>query len=245
MVISYFYLTKKPVQTAPDRPPDVSSQAGPVDMANAPKATSAKGKTSTMDVPAVNMDSGTAGFLPTKMEDPKLFEFAQKNLKEMSVCLNMKMSAFAENEQMSLQVLENIISPDLGDIVATMEDWSATDIKTGAGEVRRIFIETKESANGEPLRKLKYYSMSSGGQKEIPLSKEQSSNPSDTVIGGLEADGQMIGKSVARKVYFQNGDDLSVVERDGRVYAFELAHDQKTFKCTGFDASASMSCSCK
>ncbi|HWU42086.1 MAG TPA: hypothetical protein VN132_01570, partial [Bdellovibrio sp.] len=110
----------------------------------------------------------------------------------------------------------------------------------------RIFIQNIPVGGAETNRVLKYSTINANGsQTEIPISKEQSQNPTDTLIASLEGDGQITSKSMARKIYFQNGDDMSVVERNGHIYSFELAHDQKLFKCSGVDAASSINCSCK
>ncbi|MDG0817086.1 hypothetical protein [Bdellovibrio svalbardensis] len=240
LVLSYcFFGGSKTNHMPQDFPPDLpnpSANPSAQGEAAAPPPEAASGE------PAIDSN----GFLPTKMEDPKRFELLQKNIKDMSVCLNMKTGPFTQNDDMNFETLNTIIAPDLGEVVTTTEDWSATDIKTNSGEIRRIFIKNTPNVEMEAIRSLKYYSMQPNGtQKEIPLSKEQMANPSDTLIASLEADGQLVSKSSARKVYYQNGDDLSVVEKNGRIYSFELMHDQKTFKCSGVDSAKTLSCQCK
>lgn len=186
------------------------------------------------------------GFVPTKMEDPKKFEVFQKSVKDMAECLNMKVATLDPQAEINFDYFNSVISADLGDIVAQNEDWSATDLRTKSGEIRRIYIETKTDANAEPHRSLKYLAMSpGGGQKELPLSKEQMENPSDTLIASLESDGDIIGRSSSRRIFYQNGDDLLLVERNGKIFSFELPHDGKTFRCTGADAASTMQCQCK
>jgi hypothetical protein len=241
----YLIMSSQPQKTLSDISPELPDPSNAVSPSEGKKNPNLKGKTSRMEAPVADFNSGATGFLPTKMEDPKLFESIQKNIKEMSTCLNMKIGPFIEHDEMNLHTLVNVMSPDLGDVVGSKEDWTVTDIKTSGGEIRRIFVQVSDESQGPPVRTLKYFIMNPNGQKEIPLSSEQSKNPTDTVMGSLEADGQLVGKSNAQRIYFQNGDDLSVVVRDGRIYGFELAHDQKTFKCTGFDSAGKMNCSCK
>lgn len=238
LVISYCFFDGSKKSSMPqDFPQDLPNPSESGGAANAvPPTEMASGE------PAIDSN----GFLPTKMEDPKRFELLQKNFKDMAVCLNMKTGPFTQNDDMNFETLNTIIAPDLGEVVTTTEDWSATDIKTNSGEIRRIFVKNVPNVEMEAVRTLKYYSMQpDGSQKELPLSKEQAANPSDTLIASLEGDGQLVSKSSARKVYYQNGDDLSVVDRNGRIYSFELSHDQKTFKCTGVDSAKTLACQCK
>ncbi len=241
LVISYCFFggpksNNMPHDFPPELPNPTSPTANPAAHGEPAAPEAASGE------PAVDAN----GFLPTKMEDPKRFELLQKNFKDMAVCLNMKIGPFTQNDEMNFETLNTIIAPDLGEVVTTTEDWSATDIKTNSGEIRRIFIKNNPNVEMDGNRTLKYYAMqANGSQKEIPLSKEQMANPSDTLIASLEADGQLVSKSSARKVYYQNGDDLSVVEKNGRIYSFELMHDGKTFKCLGADTAATLACHCK
>ncbi|HEX7674300.1 MAG TPA: hypothetical protein VF412_09015 [Bdellovibrio sp.] len=237
LVISYCYFggSKQKVQDFPPDLPNPAVSTTPTPSANLNEA----------PAPSPSQTPDANGFLPTKMEDPHRFEALQKNFKDMSVCLNMKLGPFTQSDDMNFETLNTIIAPDLGDIVTTSDDWSATDIKTNSGEIRRIFVQNSANSNTESVRTVKYYVLQANGtQKELPLTKEQSVNPSDSLISSLEGDGQLVTKSVAKKVFYQNGDDLSVVERNGKIYSFGLAHDGKTFKCQGVD-SGSVSCSCQ
>lgn len=187
-----------------------------------------------------------SGFLPTATEDPNLFKKYQATFKEMATCLNMDMGEFSSNQQMNYENFHKVISPDLGDVVTTSMEWTSTDIQTASGEVRRIYVEYGPDIDGPPKRTLKYYSISkNGAQKEIPLSNDQTYNPTDTFIAGLEADGKTVGMSMARKMFYQNGDDLLLVERNGKILSFELPHDGATFTCNNFDNSNKMSCRCQ
>lgn len=245
IVAALFYLKSHPSnEVIQDLPPELPNPMATSNSSAENEPSNRKSKTGASEIPATDFSGASNGFLPTKMEDPKLFEFLQKSFKDMSVCLNMKVGNFAANEDMNMEKLIPLVSPDLGDVITTIEEWTTTDIKTSSGEIRRIFVQTSENNLGETIRHLKYTSITTGGQKEIPLTKEQSVNPSETILASLESDGQLLSKAAAHKVYFQSGDDLSIVEKDARLYSFELAHDQKTFKCSGLDSSKNMSCTC-
>lgn len=199
----------------------------------------------TSAVPAKDV-SASAGFLPTQMEDPQRFEMFQKHLKEMSQCLHVKMNSLDPQSELSFDTFSSAISPELGDIVTKEMAWAVTDIRTKTGEVRRIHIERNFDADEGAPRLLKYYSVEAdGSQKEIPLPKEQTTNPTDTLVASLEADGDLIGNSSAQLVYYKNGDDMMFVERNGKIYSFEVPHEGKTYSCTGADSSETMKCACK
>lgn len=191
-------------------------------------------------------EASAQGFLPTQMEDPELLKLYQKTLKEMSVCLNMRVAAIDPQAQMNFDYFNNLISEDLGDVVAQEEDWVVTDVRAKSGEYRRVYVENHVDANGTVSRKLKYFSITQGGmQSELPLTPEQSSSPSEALIASLEADGDVVSRSVSRRIFYQNGDDLVLVEKDGKIYSYSLPHDGRTYSCTGADSSSTMSCQCK
>lgn len=192
-------------------------------------------------------EAASAGFLPTQMEDPKRFEVFQNHLKEMAQCLSIKINSLDPQSELSFETFNAAISPDLGDVLAQKNAWTLTDIRTSSGEVRRIFVEHDlDGGEVSAPRTLRYYSLGKdGSQNEIPLPKEQTINPSETLIASLESDGDLLGNSVARLVYYKNGDDLMVVERSGKIYSFELPHGGKTYRCSGADASETMKCECK
>ncbi|WP_374077361.1 hypothetical protein [Bdellovibrio bacteriovorus] len=210
-----------------------------------PEETSIKPK-ATVPPPASGQDaSASAGFLPTQMEDSAKFEVYKKHLKDMAVCLNMEMAPLDPQAEINFETFNKVIGPDLGDIVLTTDEWSATDIRTKSGELRRIYIENSPDPDKQAMKTLKYYSLSPGGeQKELPLAADQMANPSDALIASLESDGDLVGKSTSRRMFYQNGDDLLLVERNGKLYSFELPHDGKTFTCIDAD-SAKMACKCK
>lgn len=243
LIVSYCQFGKGP-DMAPSQlgEPAVGTESPVMSGSSAKKMTKATLPPPDTAAPA----NSAAGFLPTRMEDPKKFESYQKNLKEMAECLNMKVGVLDPQAEINFDYFNSVISADLGDIVAQAEEWSAIDIRTQAGEIRRIYVENSTSGEAEPQRKLKYYSMGSGGeQKELPLSKDQMSSPSDSLIASLEKDGDVIGRSVSRRIFYQNGDDLLLVERNGKIYSFQLPHDGKTFSCLGADSSSTMKCQCK
>lgn len=187
-----------------------------------------------------------AGFLPTEMEDPGKFAAYQHHIKEMASCLNMQMNPLDPNTEINFDTFNQIINPDLGDIVTQSEEWTATDLRTKEGEIRRIYIENVPTGDSAAARTLKYEAFAANGvAKPLPLSKEQMSNPSEALVASLEADGEVIGRSISRRIFYQNGDDLLLVEKNGMIFSIELTHDGATFRCHGMDKSATFKCQCR
>lgn len=188
--------------------------------------------------------SSSGGFLPTQMENSGRFESYQQQLKALSTCLNIKTSPFDANAEISLETLHEAISGELGAIVSRNKDWTVTDIRTPSNEMRRIFFKNTPDLDPQVLSSVKYYAFAAdGSRKELPLSKEQSENPSETLLASLEADGQVIAKSNAWRVFYQNGFDLIATEKNGRIYSFELNRDDKAFRCQE-NAQGLLQCRC-
>lgn len=235
LVLSFCYFWKA---EGPTSPTSIESADGfhPDSMQETPPPLENKG------------DSGgpAAGFVATQTADPSLYEGYKTQLVEMGKCLNLEVSAIDPNAEINFETLNVAISKDLGDVVAEEEDWSTTDIRTPSGEVRRILIQTPPPGEGESERRLKYLSLSPDGKtKELPVSQDQSDNPSDTLLASLESDGQVVGMAKARRIFYENGDDLYLSERNGKIYSFTLAHEGKVFRCKGMDAGKTVNCSCE
>lgn len=237
LVLSYCYFGNQRDRTFPENmPPSAAADVNSKDTNPPPPA----------EAEVAPGPTDSAGFLPTKMEDPERFGLLQKNFKELGKCLHIEVGNLDQSADINFETLNEIVAPELGQVVHQEEEWTSTDIKTNSGEIRRIFIKSSGAETGSITRHLKYYAMApQGGQKELPISKEQAVNPSDTLIASLEADGQLVTKSMARKFFYQNGDDLNVVEKNGQLYSFGLGHEGSFFSCQGVDSAKTMSCTCK
>lgn len=188
--------------------------------------------------------SGSTGFLPTQMENPARFESYQQQLAALSACLNLKTIPFDSNVEIGLEALHEAVSADLGAVVSRNRDWTVTDIKTPSNEIRRIFFKNTPDLDPQVLSSVKYFSFSAdGSKKELPLTKEQAENPTETLLASLEADGKVIAKSNAWRIFYQNGYDLIATEKNGRIYSFELNRDDKAFRCQE-NAQGVLQCRC-
>lgn len=231
-------------------PPAVSQDSSDIDISGEPAESvkpSVKKNTPPEPVPPVDMnvkEPNTQTFIPTKMEDPQLFDTWSANLKDMAKCLNMDIKPLNKNSEVNFEAVNQAILPDLGEVVAQYDDWTATDIKTPSGEVRRIFIQYNND-NEPPTRKVSYYSYKDGKQTNISLTKDQSENPTDTAIASIEGDGRVFGQSVSRRIGYINGDDLLLSEKNGKIFSYSLHHDGAQFSCTGADKSSTFKCNCK
>ncbi len=188
---------------------------------------------------------GASGFLPTEMAEPAVFENYKKSFSEMATCLTMITKPLNPNAEVNFETFNQTISPDLGDIVSQSEDWSTVDLRTPSGEVRRIFLKNYTPDDDDGKKTLRYTVITPDGkEKELPISQEIADDPSETLMASLESDGEVIGRSRARRIYYENGDVLLLGEHNGKISSYELAHGGSTYRCTNTDSSKTFSCRC-
>jgi hypothetical protein len=222
-IFSFLHYTKKKSSNESDQnnaaEETLAANANPSDEAAKPAATP--------------QTTASAGFLPTSQENTNRFDAFKKSFEEMGKCLNISVKPADKQADMNFEALNSAVASDLGEAVATNEDWNSTEIKTPSGESRKIIIMMAQSEGPEPTRYMRYTSIGGNGEeKELPLTAEQRTNPSDTLVASLESDGEVTARSVAKKVYYQNGDEMSYTEKNGHLISFELIHDGKTFRCS-------------
>lgn len=219
-----------------------------VDVSGTPTDTlpALKKKSASEPAPPVDMSppaDSSKSFVPPMDEDPKLHAMWEGNLKEMAKCLNMPVKPLSKGD-VTFETINQAINTDLGEVVAQYDEWTATDIKTADGEIRRVFIKY-DNNNEPPTKTVTYYTYKNGKQEQLPLTREQSENPSETAIASLEGDGRVFGQTASRRMAYINGDDIVVTEKNGRVYSYSLHHDGAHFSCSGGDKSTTLKCLCK
>lgn len=248
VVVGAVYYFKNGNTGAPANSEISANQNDSPDIAGEPVQSNSK-NSSMPSEPAPPIDTSAAlqdnkNFIPTEMEDPKIFSMWNENLKTMAICLNMKTKALTKDQDVSFENINQAINEDLGEVVAQYEDWTATDIRTPTGEVRRIHLKYNNEVE-PPTRKLTYYTYKNGKEEVLPLTPEQANNPNDTAVASIEGDGRVFGQTISRRIAYINGDDLLLTERNGKVYSYSLHHDGARFTCTGADKSSTFKCSCK
>ncbi len=172
----------------------------------------------------------------------------QKNfanqLKLMGACLGVQPQVEAEKLAPSFDNLSASLKSTLGELVVRMDDWTQQDLKYPDGSMKRIRNEYEYQDNGNPIRRAQLYKINNQGMPEMqPLNPAQSTDPTDEFLNSLKADGQQILEEKGGRVYYQEGEELVLVERSGQVQSFSLTKGEKTFSCTETDAITS-NCQC-
>lgn len=185
----------------------------------------------------------TASLPPPSDTDPaQTAQAFGQMMQGMASCLQLSKLSVADTEPST----ENFLSAlrgDLNEPVIQTEDWNTTHITLPGGEVRRLRIEMDYSGEDRVVRRLRYYRLGSGGAaEEIPLSKEQSEDPSDTFVASLEADGQVTSSERSQRIYFGTGEEIIMTEKNGRVSDMEMSRNGHTFRCSKVESLAACTC---
>jgi hypothetical protein len=144
----------------------------------------------------------------------------------------------------SFDNLSASLKPALGEVVVRMDDWTQQDFKADDGSLRRIRTEVEYQDTGNPVKRVQFYKINAQGMPELQtLNPDQATDPSDDFISSLKGDGQVTIEEKGGRVYYQEGEELVLVERGGKVQSFSLTKGDKTFSCTETDATTS-NCQC-
>ncbi|MEN0060477.1 MAG: hypothetical protein AAGB31_16675, partial [Bdellovibrio sp.] len=169
----------------------------------------------------------------------------QAHLKEMDACLGIQTDPLQveDEEEVGFFTLNQAFQNEFGHVLSRQEPWQAVDIQTPEGEIRRIVVE--DSAGGESLRKLTHYKVNANGEEEpLPLSEEQSQNPSASLVASLESEGEVVQRSKVLHIFYR---DTQIVldEVDGKIRTLEVNRNGNSFKCQNFSNPANSHCTCE
>lgn len=173
----------------------------------------------------------------------KASEFFGQSLKQMAACVGSSANLSGERTDPSFDNLLSMVKSDLGDPILRSEDWVTWNMKVGSEE-RRIRIETDYSDSDQASRHLLYFKVDKDGQPTlIQLPGEQTKDPSESFIASLQKDGEVYEEEKGERAYFENGQEMVLTERNGKIDDLEFSNGSKTFRCAGILTSAP-SCKC-
>lgn len=180
--------------------------------------------------------------------DEKMAEGASRAfpevLKSLGTCFDIRNQISADQIEPSVAQLVDSLRGELGDAVADYEDWSNEHVTLPNGEQRRLRLENSADANGVPGRYLRYFKIDREGLPEpILLPPEQTQNPSEEVLNSLRGEGKRSLFERSLRSYFQNGEEVMTVEKNGYITELDMAKGNKTFKCSNVN-SPQPNCRC-
>lgn len=182
-------------------------------------------------------------------QNPEGVEQVQKkfseHLKEIGQCLQFKNAVDSEKIDPTFDNLIVSLRPALGEVVVQMDDWTQRDLRSADGELIRIRTETDfQNATGRPVKRVQLYKLNGQNNPELQnLDPEKSVNPEDSYIDTLSAGASTFLEEKGGRAYYQEGEELVIIERNGKVESISLSKGSKTVSCSGLDSLKS-SCQC-
>lgn len=186
----------------------------------------------------------TARPLVTKTENAEQIARANMNamLSQLAECTEIKNSLPSGNAESTLMTILDSVQSELGEPVIRSEDWNSTEIKMADNSRRLIRIETVYE-NDDIIKKLKYYQSTETQLIPLELTQEQKINPSESFLASLEKEGEVTAREKSERVFFQNGEEISYIEKDGKVQSSEIIRAGKSLKCSEYGQST-FRCQC-
>ena len=179
---------------------------------------------------------------------PEQVEEVQKNfsnqLRQMGQCLAVQVRADQEKLDPQYDNLANTVSTGFGNMLVKMDDWTQWEGQSSDGTTKRIRTEIEYLENNIPTKRVQLYKLNQQGMPEMqPLNEDEALNPPDEYLNSLRGDARTIVEEKATRGYYAEGEELVVVERNGKIQSFSMSKGEKTFSCTETDTTASH-CQC-
>lgn len=179
---------------------------------------------------------------------PEVREQVAKNfvehLKAVGTCLKINPAIDHTSIEPTYDNLLVSLRPAIGELVVQMDDWTQLDLQNPDGTRRRIRTEVNYENPNEPVKYVQLYNINEQGFPELqPVDAEKARNPTDDYINYLRGGANLIVDERGSRVYFQEGEEMILVERSGNIESFSLTKNGKTVSCTSLDAVNS-NCQC-
>lgn len=167
---------------------------------------------------------------PTPRPEAEIKTFGV-HLREIGDCLQIKNSLNADAE-LKFSALDDSLRGELGELVANTLDWKNVHIQLPNGEKRRLRLEVEAIGEESAGIRLQYFGVDNEDLPvPLPLSSEQSLNPSEAFIASLENEGKVTLREEARRGIYSKGAELFYSERNGVLSDLEISYQGKSVKC--------------
>ncbi len=165
-------------------------------------------------------------------------------LNEISQCLQVKNTTDQAAQDPTLSNLLASLQPALGEATVYTDDWAQTDVRYGDGVTKRIRTEINYDNPGNPVRYLQIYKLNEEGIPELEeMDPQYSINPTDEYIASLMVGSDVMLSEKGGRAYFQGGEEMSIIEQNGKLDSFTLTKGNKTLNCISLATGAS-TCQC-
>jgi hypothetical protein len=191
----------------------------------------------------------TAAVSPTSAAEPRApREVTSTNfalhLSTIGKCLGINNAIERDQIEPTYDNLILSLAPALGAVVVQMDDWTQMDLQSPDGTRRRLRTEVNYENPNAPVKYVQLYNINDQGFPEMQqIDPEKSRNPTEDYINYLRGGANLILDERGSRAYFQEGEEMVLVERAGVIESFSLTRNGKTVSCTGLDA-ANSNCQC-
>lgn len=179
-----------------------------------------------------------------KLSEEEIAKNFSQHMKALGVCIGETNTNFEDKIEPRMENVIVALNPILGETVVQYDDWNQWDFKNQEGESYRIRTEMSYEDISNPVRYLQYYKLNEQSMPELQkLDEKDYRNPSESFIDSLKAGAQIETNQKGGRFYFQNGEELVTVEKNGKIETMTLTRNNKTFTCS-FLNSINSKCEC-
>ena len=176
---------------------------------------------------------------------PVVAENFKNHLNKVLECIEPgKKSGLVAGLAPSFDNLIQVFNDNYGQYVVSLEDWTQSDVKLTDGTLRRVRVDTTYIDQVSPERHITVFGLDSQGYPQpIDLDAEKAQNPEEEYIKSFLAGSEPVLVEKSQRVYFENGEELILVEQNGRVESMSFSGNGKTATCSGLNKEDS-NCQC-
>lgn len=176
-----------------------------------------------------------------EIENHKLFAV---HLKTISQCLQIKNNVDYDQVDPTFDNLIVSLKPAMGDVTVFTDDWAQTDLQYTDGTLKRIRVEVGYDDPGNPSKYLQVYKLNDQNIPEMEnLDPQQATNPTDEYVESMKAGANILLHEKGGRAYFPAGEEMIVIERNGKLESFTMTKNNKTISCNTMTSAAS-NCQC-
>lgn len=180
--------------------------------------------------------------------DPKDTETVQlafaNHLKLMGRCLNYDFKLPSDHIAPTVEQVHEVLRPLVGESVLQMEDWTQQDLRRSDGAIIRVRTEMDYEDEANPVKRVQLYLLNAEGLPLLQnLDPQQTTNPSDSYIESLKMGAVAVRQEAGKRNYYQDNEELVLVEQDGQLTSFSFSKGDKIFSCSQTNTAQSR-CQC-
>jgi hypothetical protein len=176
-----------------------------------------------------------------EVENHKLFA---GHLKTISQCLQIKNNVDYDQVDPTFDNLIVSLKPAMGDVTVFTDDWAQTDLQYSDGTLKRLRVEVGYDDPGNPSKYLQVYKLNEQNIPEMEnLDPQQATNPTDEYVESMKTGANILLHEKGGRAYFPGGEEMIVIERNGKLESFTMTKNNKTISCNTMTSAAS-NCQC-